>query len=108
MDEEKKFPICNRCFKSIETVAYVKVWPSIVLQEFFTQIPPLFHCPEHAENFAKTMNFHDNCWISELQDHNVPIHDMEEVKKKYAIEALEKLISSSSSSSSSSSNSKGG
>lgn len=102
-----KFPICNRCQKEIEDVAFIAVQPTIILQQFFVQTPPIFKCPEHAENFTKNMIFHDDCWLAELKDHNVPIHDMTEVAKKYAKEALEKLTSSSSSSSSSSSNSGG-
>jgi hypothetical protein len=36
--------------------------------------------------------------MDELRDHGVPIHDMTEVKKRYAKEALEKLINENSSS----------
>lgn len=89
--------ICNRCQKLIETPAYVIVSPAIVLQEMFDKTPPLFNCPEHAENFTKQMLFHDFCWIAELKDHGVEIHDLEEVKKKYAKEALDKIINESSS-----------
>jgi hypothetical protein len=102
MPEENKFPICDRCKKSIETPAYVLIWPSIVLQPFFPQSPPLFSCIEHAENYSHSLKLHDDCWIDTLKDHGVQIHDMNEVKKKYAEEALKKLIESSSSSSSSS------
>ena len=103
MSNEKQFPICNRCKKEITDPALVYIQPALLLQEFFVQVSPLFSCPEHAENFAQKMIFHDDCWIEELTDHGVPIHDMKEVKKRYAEEALKKFIESSSSSSSSSS-----
>jgi len=75
--------ICNRCQKPILDLSYVEVRPTIVLQKYMAPIPPVFSCPEHAENFATPMRFHDDCWIAELKDHGVPIHDMKEVIKKY-------------------------
>lgn len=91
MPEEKiEFPICSRCKLSITDAALVYIQPALLLQKFYAQVPPIFHCPEHAENFARTLLFHDNCWMEELKDHGVPIHDMKEVKKKYAKEVLEK------------------
>ncbi len=80
---EMKLITCNRCQKTIEDIAYVKIQPAILLQEFFTQTPPLFSCPEHAENYSKGMTFHTDCWMAELKDHGIPIHDMTQVAKKY-------------------------
>ncbi len=76
-------PICARCKKEIESIAYVRVQPTLILQPYMPQTPPLFKCREHAENFAKPMDFHDDCWIDELLDHEIPIHDMKEIEKKY-------------------------
>ena len=90
-EENKDFPTCNRCKKPIEDACLVYVQPALLLQKFFVQTPPLFHCPEHAENYAKSMVFHGDCWMDELRDHGVAIHDMKEVKKRYAKEALEAI-----------------
>ena len=90
-EEKKEFPNCNRCKLPIEDAALVFIQPALLLQQFYAQVPPIFHCPEHAENFAQKMVFHDHCWMEELKDHGVEIHDMAEVKKKYAKEALEKI-----------------
>lgn len=76
-------PVCSHCGKIIEDVAFVEVRPTIVLQEYFAQTPPIFKCKEHAENYTKTMKFHADCWMDELRDHGVEIHDMKEVIKKY-------------------------
>jgi hypothetical protein len=85
MSEEVKVPVveCDRCHKPIEEVAFVHIQPTILLQRFFTQTPPIFKCAEHAENFSVGMNFHPNCWMNELRAHKVKIHDMAEVAKKY-------------------------
>lgn len=98
MSEENIFPICNRCQKPIQDPALVYIQPAILLQKFFVQVPPLFSCPEHAQNFARVIIFHDDCWMEELKDHGVDIYDMKEVKKKYAKEALEKITNESGSS----------
>lgn len=108
MAEEIKFPICDRCKKEIQDIAYISVMPSLILQKFFAQIPPIFKCKEHAENYTKQMIFHDDCWMEELTDHDVEIHDMKEIIKQYRKKELEALISSSSSSSSSSLSKEGG
>lgn len=100
MPDEKKFPICNRCKLPITDISLIYIQPAVLLQRMFMQVPPIFSCPEHAENYAQKMVFHDDCWISELKDHGVLIHDMKEVRKRYAKEALEKLEKESSSSSS--------
>lgn len=90
---KKETLTCNRCFKKIEDLAYIKILPSIILQEFRPQVPPIFSCIEHQENYCKGMIFHDDCWMAELKDHKVEVHDMTELRKKYAREALEKLAS---------------
>lgn len=77
------FPICNRCKLPVETPAYVLLLPSIVLQHFFSQTPPLFSCIEHAENYNHSLKLHDNCWIDMLKEHGVVLHDLKEVAKKY-------------------------
>ncbi len=83
MGEEIKLSVCNRCRKPIEDVALVKTQPAIVLQQYFAQVPPIFKCPEHAENYSKGMIFHADCYMEELKDHGVEIHDMDEVIKRY-------------------------
>jgi hypothetical protein len=105
MPNKKDFPICNRCRLPIEDPAYVYIQPALLLQHFYAQVPPLFSCPEHAANFAQKMVFHDDCWMDELRDHGALTHDMKEVKKHYAKEALEKIVNESNSSSSCSSSS---
>ena len=91
MEETFKLPVCCRCKKEIKEVAFIKTQPAIVLQQFFTQIPPIFKCPEHAENYAKGMQFHSDCYIAELREHGVEIHDMDEVVKRYS-EAFTKAV----------------
>jgi len=75
--------ICNRCKKPIEEVAYSLISQAIILQKVFIQMPPLFQCKEHAENFSMTMSMHTDCWMATLKDFGVPIHNMKEVLKKY-------------------------
>jgi len=79
MSEDKKYPICNRCQKEITVPAYVKIWPSIVLQELFEPMPAIFKTPEHAENFSKGMIFHTDCWMDELRDHGIKLHDIKKI-----------------------------
>jgi len=88
-----KFPLCNRCQKDIQDAAFVVVQPAIILQKYFAQTPPLFKCPEHAENFTKNMVFHSDCWMDELRDHNVPIHNMTKIIQQYAKSALKNIMS---------------
>ena len=102
MSQDLKFPICHRCKKEIEDVAYIAVSPAIILQKFFTQTPPIFKCKEQAENYSKQMIFHDDCWMDELKDHSVELHDIKALIQEFAKKELEALASSSSSSSSSS------
>jgi hypothetical protein len=97
-EEKKEILFCDRCKQPLEDVCFVHIQPALLLQKFYVQIPPIFTCPEHAENYAQSMRFHTDCWMDELRDHGVPIHDMTEVKKRYAKEALEKLINENSSS----------
>ena len=86
------FPICNRCKLPIEDTALIYIQPALLLQHFFAQVPPIFHCPEHAENFAQKLVFQSDCWMDELRDHGALIHNMTEVRKRYAKEALEKIV----------------
>lgn len=92
MTEEIKLPICNRCQNPIKEPMYIQAIPTLILQKSFTQMPPLFSCPEHAENYTKYMIFHDTCWIEELKEHGITIHNITEVIKKRAKEELEKKV----------------
>jgi hypothetical protein len=92
MEPEKKLFICDRCKKEITDIAVVEVRPAIILQKYLAQIPPIFKCPEHAENYTKPMRFHADCWMDELRDHGVEINNMTEVIKKYLEEANAKAV----------------
>ena len=83
MSDQNKFPICDRCKKEIQDNAYVIITPSIVLQKYFAQTPPIFKCHEHAENFTKGMRFHSDCWMDTLRDHGIPLHDMTKIVELY-------------------------
>ena len=89
--DEKEVIVCNGCKKPIEEIAYIHILPSIVMQKFFTANPPLFKCKEHLENYSKTLDFHDTCWMKELKSHGVEINNMTEIAKKYAKQKLEEL-----------------
>lgn len=91
-EEKREFPKCSRCKKEIETPAYILIWPSIVLQPFFSQTPPLFSCIEHAENYSHSLKFHDNCWIDTLKEYGIILHDLKEVAKKYTEKKSEENI----------------
>jgi len=87
---EINYLICDRCKKEITVPAYIRVQASIMLQQNVSPAPMIFTCKEHAENYAKTMILHDDCWIAELTDHGVPLHDMVEVRKRYNENAARK------------------
>ena len=80
--ESKSFPICTRCLKPIEDAAYIHIIPTIVLRDIPATMPVIFKCREQAENYAKTMDFHDDCWMLELKDHKIPYTDLTELAKK--------------------------
>lgn len=91
-DATLTLPMCDRCKKSITDIAFIMASPSIVLNGIFDQSPAIFKCKEHAENFAKHMKFHSDCWMDELKDHGVPIHNMTEIIAKYNKTFNEALI----------------
>ena len=87
---EEKQLICNRCQIEIKDVGYIKIIPTIMLQDIFDKSPLLFSCKEHAENYNHSLIFHDNCWCDTLRDNGVILHDLKEVAKKYTEEELKK------------------
>ena len=92
MSEEKKFPICSRCKKPIEDIAYVELSAAIILQKFFAQTPPIFKCPESAADYAKKIKLHDDCFMKTLTDHGFEIADMKKLAAEYAKKELEALV----------------
>ncbi len=91
MSNDSKFPICHCCGKPIEDVAFIEIIPTIILQKYFTQTPPIFKCKEQIENYTQRMRFHDDCWMKELENHGVELHNMTEVLKKYAQKTLDEI-----------------
>jgi len=67
---------CNRCGLPIKDLCYVLVQPALVLQRYIAQIPPIFKCKEQADNYSKSMSFHECCWMDELRDHGIKLHDI--------------------------------
>jgi len=77
--------ICDRCKKVIpDEMAFVVVGGTIVLRGVFGYRPPVFTCPEQAENYAKVLEMHDQCWVDTLADHGVELYDMQKVADGYA------------------------
>jgi len=74
--------ICDRCKKPIEDLCYVKVMGALVLKKYMPQIPPIFKCWEQADNYAKYLILHDDCWIKTLEEHGVKLVSMTELAKK--------------------------
>lgn len=76
---EVQVPVCGRCKKPIVDIAFVQVNGAIVLQTIFKPEIPLYKTVEHAENYAKRINLHADCWMDTLRDHGVQLHDMTKV-----------------------------
>ncbi len=83
MKNENNQLVCDRCKKIIEEPAYVLIQGSIVMQFGVNNCTPnIFKCPEHAENYAKTLDMHPECFMDLLKEYGAPLHNMTEVLKK--------------------------
>jgi len=90
METDFNVVICDRCKKPITVVSYIRVSGAVILQEYFEPIPPLYRCKEHAENYAKFLSLHDDCWMATLTDHGVKINDMTEILARMRKEVEDK------------------
>jgi CRISPR/Cas system-associated endonuclease Cas3-HD len=75
--------LCNYCKKEITQPAYVKVKGDIILKGY-SSMPQIFKCKEHSENYARTANLHDDCWMEVLKTvFGLEIHDIGKILAKY-------------------------
>jgi len=82
--------VCDRCKKPIDDLCYVKVSGSLILREYMPQVPPIFKCIEQADNYAKYLTLHDDCWIEMLGEYGVKLVSMTELAEKITKEAEKK------------------
>jgi hypothetical protein len=91
--EENTFeiPKCGRCKRAVTDVSYLEISANIVLQEFLPNIQvPIYRCPEAAENYAKRIAMHDDCWLDTLKDHGIKLHDITSILEKMKQKSKEK------------------
>jgi hypothetical protein len=82
IQKEKRY--CDKCKKEvIPDTAYIEASGVIVMFNPLIKRPPLYTCPEQAENYSKKLMLHSICWISLLREYGLQLHDMNEVAKKY-------------------------
>lgn len=84
---------CNRCKLPIIDPAYFRISGAIILQEYFDKTPPLYRCKEIAEDYAQSLDMHDDCWRDTLTEYGVPLHDISAILNTMKISKSQKKLS---------------